>query len=235
MSLIKVMSTQIPFPSYLEQKRQLTQWKKTNSFYREVYSQTTQDVVKRLHNTWEAFRKRGYGFPRFRKYGQYRSFYYPQFKDNPITGSEIKLPKIGMEDIDFTKTAKAMLGKQMLDGGFGQFRQLLKWVGWKRDVYVAEVDHRYTSQICPHCGTHTGKKELSLREHKCPECGYSTTRDRASAMVIKQRGEETIVPVDTGERKLSAECVLLGVNRLGKCNAEMLNCEIEKPALYSQN
>ena len=61
---------------------------------------------------------------------------------------------IFVEDIDFTKTAKAMLGKQMLDGGFGQFRQLLKWVGWKRDVYVAEVDHRYTS--------HMGKKELSV-------------------------------------------------------------------------
>lgn len=52
---------------------------------------------------------------------------------------------IFVEDIDFTKTAKAMLGKHMLDGGFGQFRQLLKWVGWKRDVYVTEVDHRYTS------------------------------------------------------------------------------------------
>ena len=42
--------------------------------------------------------------------------------------------------IDFTKTAKAMLGKYMLDGGFGQFRQLLKWVGWKRDVYVTEYE-----------------------------------------------------------------------------------------------
>ena len=83
-----------------------------------------------------------------------------------------------------------MLGKHMLDGGFGQFRQLLKWVGWKRDVYVASVDHRYTSQICPLCQAHTGKKELSLREHICPECNYSTTRDIASAQIIKQRGEE---------------------------------------------
>ena len=78
------MSSDIPFPNYLEQKRQLTQWKKTNSYRRDVYSQTTQDVVKRMHNTWEAFKLRGYGFPRYRKFGQYCSFYYPQFKDNPI-------------------------------------------------------------------------------------------------------------------------------------------------------
>ena len=359
-----IMSADIPFPNYLEQKRQLTQWKKTNTYFKNVYSQTTQDVVKRMHNTWEAFKRRGYGFPRYKKFGQYRSFYYPQFKDNPINAGasagadrlreaksklsraclsfgksansssrcQIKLPKIGdvvinqhrpipdgfkvkgvrvvsrarntlwyvvvtiqsdieipspvphgraigidiglenflttsdgveikparffrdlqsqlkslqrkasrknktkdlsacsknwekaqikvarlhhkiqnsrknfhfqtahqlcnqaqmifLEDIDFTKTAKAMLGKHMLDGGFGQFRQLLKWVGWKRDVYVAEVDHRYTSQICPSCQTHTGKKDLSIREHICPQCGYSTTRDVASAQVIKQRGE----------------------------------------------
>ena len=343
-----VMSADIPFPNYLEQKRQLTQWKKSNSFLKDVYSQTTQDVVKRMHNTWEAFKRRGYGFPRFKKFGRYRSFYYPQFKENPITGTSIKLPKIGdvtinqhrlipqgfkvkgvrvvsrarntlwyvvvtieldvnvpdvmphgraigvdiglenflttsdglevkparffrdlqgrlkelqrkasrkqkrsknyhkaqikvarlhhqisncrknfhfqtahqlcdqaqmifVEDIDFTKTAKAMLGKHMLDGGFGQFRQLLKWVGWKRDVYVAEVDHRYTSQICPNCQAHTGKKDLSIRVHICQECGYSTTRDIASAQVIKQRGEALIeVPLDGRERKQPTDCDLVG-------------------------
>ena len=119
---------------------------------------------------------------------------------------------IFVEDIDFTKTAKAMLGKHMLDGGFGQFRSLLKWVGWKRDVYVAEVDHRYTSQICPSCQAHTGKKSLSLRVHVCSECGYSTTRDKASAQIIKQRGEAFLeVPLDGGERKQLADSVLPGI------------------------
>lgn len=143
---------------------------------------------------------------------------------------------IFVEDIDFAKTAKAMLGKHMLDGGFGQFRQLLKWVGWKRDVYVAEVDHRYTSQICPNCQAQTGKKNLSVRVHNCPECNYLTTRDKASAMIIKQRGETSIeVPVDGGERKLSATCILQKKERsargesLGKCDAEMPNSNVGKP------
>ncbi len=84
---------------------------------------------------------------------------------------------IFVEDIDFRLSAKGFLGKQMLDGGFGQFRDLLSWVCWKRGKYFAQVDHKYTSQICPECGTHTGKKELSERVHVCPECGYKTSRD----------------------------------------------------------
>jgi putative transposase len=110
---------------------------------------------------------------------------------------------IFVEDIDFRVSAKGFLGKQMLDGGFGQFREILKWVCWKRGKYLGQVDHKYTSQICPNCWTHTGKKELSQRNHYCAECGYETTRDHASARVIQQRGISS-VPVDCGERKLSS-------------------------------
>ena len=39
--------------------------------------------------------QRGFGFPRYKKYGKYQSFLFPQFKDNPIQGNTIKLPKIG--------------------------------------------------------------------------------------------------------------------------------------------
>ncbi len=126
---------------------------------------------------------------------------------------------IFVENINFKMTAKGFLGKQMLDGGFGQFRDLLSWVCWKRGKYFAQVDHKYTSQICPECGTHTGKKELSERVHYCPECGYQTSRDHASGRVILNRGLESvlkdtashIVRLDESERKLSAECVLPGV------------------------
>jgi Putative transposase DNA-binding domain len=50
-----------------------------------------------------------------------------------------------------------MLSKHCVDAAFGQFVTILKWVAWKRDVFVAEVDKNYTSQICPNCGSHTGK------------------------------------------------------------------------------
>ena len=35
-----------------------------------------------------------------RSSGQYRSFYYPQFSNNPITGCHIKLPMIGLTPIN---------------------------------------------------------------------------------------------------------------------------------------
>ncbi len=362
------MPPDIPFPSYLEQKRQLTQWKKDNPWYKEVHSQVTQDVVKRLHNTWSAFFARGFGFPRYKKYGRYQSFLFPQFRENPIKGNIIKLPKIGevvinqhrpipdgfkvkgvrivsrargtiwyavatiqcdinvpdpvpfgrgigidiglesflvtsdnfrveparffrelqsrlkvlqrrasrknkrsqnwekaqlkiarvhhqiantrknfhfqtshalcdqlrssgdsladmvfVEDINFKMTAKGFLGKQMLDGGFGQFRDLLSWVCWKRGKYFAQVDHKYTSQICPECGTHTGKKELGERIHVCDECGYKASRDHASGRVILQRGLNNVVPVDCGERKLPSNGVLSGVLCLDKCRSRNAN------------
>jgi putative transposase len=94
------------------------------------------------------------------------------------------------EDINFKSWAKGMKGKHTLDAAFGQFITILKWVAWKRDVFVAEVDKNYTSQICPNCGYHTGKKLLSQREHNCPECGYKTHRDVAAAQVIRNRGIE---------------------------------------------
>jgi putative transposase len=343
-----IMSPDIPFPSYLEQKRQLTQWKKINPHYKAVHSQVTQDCVKRLHNTWERFKALKVGFPRFKKFGRYQSFLFPQFAKNPIQGNVINLPKIGfveinqhrpipdgfdvkgvrivsrargsiwyavitiqcnvkvpdplpfgrgigidiglesflvtsdnlrieparffrdlqsrlkvlqrrasrkkkgsknwelaqlkvarlhhqisdtrkdfhfqtshqlcdqadmifVEDINFKMTARGFLGKQMLDGGFGQFRDLLSWVCWKRGKYFAQVDHKYTSQICPECDAHTGKKELKERVHHCPECGYKTSRDHASGRVILNRGLESVVPMDCRERKPSAECVLPGI------------------------
>jgi putative transposase len=344
----------IPFPSYLEQKRQLTQWKKTNPWLKAVHSQVTQDCVKRLHNTWEAFKTRKFGFPRFKKYGRYQSFLFPQFKENPINNGKIKLPKIGeveinqhrpipdgfnvkgvrivsrargtiwyavvtigcdvnvpspipfgrgigidiglesflvtsdnfrvepaicfrdlqsrlkvlqrrasrkkkksknweraqlkvarlhhkisnsrknfhyqtshllcdqadmifVEDIDFRVSAKGFLGKQMLDGGFGQFRDLLSWVCWKRGKYFQFVDHKYTSQICPECNTYTGKKELSERVHNCPECGYQTSRDHASGRVILNRGLETINSTDgLSGKEIACQVVLSGVSCLDK-------------------
>ncbi|MEI2582228.1 RNA-guided endonuclease InsQ/TnpB family protein [Scytonema sp. PRP1] len=93
-----------------------------------------------------------------------------------------------VEDIDFRTWAKGMHGLHTLDAGFGQFIEILKWVCWKRGVYFEKVSKDYTSQVCPQCDTHTGKKELKDRIHSCPECGYTTHRDVAAAQVIRNRG-----------------------------------------------
>ncbi|MEG3849470.1 transposase [Microcoleus sp. herbarium19] len=94
-----------------------------------------------------------------------------------------------MEDLDYRILAKSMLGKQMLDAGFGQFRTITKYVCWKRGKFFGAVSARGTSQQCPECGAFV-RKDLSVRVHFCSSCGYTTDRDVASAQVIRNRGIE---------------------------------------------
>ncbi|CCQ63529.1 Transposase [Crocosphaera watsonii WH 0401] len=84
-----------PFPDYYKQKKALTQAKKEYPSLKRVQSQVLQEVIGRLDKAFNFFWKRSFGFPRFKKYGQYRSINFPHFKDNPITGYQIRLPKIG--------------------------------------------------------------------------------------------------------------------------------------------
>jgi putative transposase len=93
-----------------------------------------------------------------------------------------------VEDINFISWQRGMLSKHSADAGFGQFVNVLEWVCFRRDVYFAKVNKNGTSQTCPNCGAHTGKKTLDIRVHQCHECGYTTTRDVAASQEIRNRG-----------------------------------------------
>lgn len=90
-----IIRSDAPLPSYHRQQNNLPKAKKQFPHLGKVHSQALQTTIRRLHDTWEAFQKRGHGFPRFKKFGQLKSFVFPQFKDSPINGNAIKLPKIG--------------------------------------------------------------------------------------------------------------------------------------------
>jgi putative transposase len=92
------------------------------------------------------------------------------------------------EDLNLKAMSRGMLCKHTLDAGFGQFLNILGWVCQKRDVLFLKVDANGTSQTCPNCGVHTGRKELSQRMHECLECSYKTDRDVAAAQIVVQRG-----------------------------------------------
>jgi len=68
---------------------------------------------------------------------------------------------------------------------------ITQYVCWKRGKFFAVVDARGTSQECPECKGEV-KKDLSIRIHDCPHCGYKTDRDVASGQVIRNRGIELI-------------------------------------------
>ena len=317
-----ILPPHLKFPNEIQQLNNLPKAKKEFPRLSEVPSQVLQQTIKQLHRGWEYFQKRGFGFPRYKKYGQMKSLLFPQLKENAVTNLHIKLPKIGaisinlhrpiprgfavkqvqilrkadiwyasislqcdvsipaptpyghpigvdvglekflatsdgvlvkpprffkqlqselkllqrrlsrkqkrsknyekqqikvarlyhqidntrkdfhykqahalcdagdmvfMEDLDYRVSAKGMLGKHMLDAGFGQFRTIVKYVCWKRGKFFAQVDARGTSQQCPECGGEV-KKDLSVRVHNCSHCRYRTDRDVAAGQNIRNRG-----------------------------------------------
>jgi putative transposase len=97
-----------------------------------------------------------------------------------------------VEDINFVSWSKGLFCKQSLDMGLGQFFNILEYICSQTDTYFAQVNKDYTSQTCPNCGTHTGKKDLNVRIHNCSECGYEQDRDVAAAEVIRNRGLDNI-------------------------------------------
>ena len=345
-----IMPADYPFPGYHQQQNNLPKAKKEFPRLKAVPSQVLQTNIRRLHDAWDFFINRGYGFPRFKKYGQTKSILFPQFKTNPLTGWQIKLPKLGLvqinlhrpipegfvikqirilkkakgwyavasiqsnleipdpvphghcigldvgllsycatsdgfvepgrkffkmlyrrlkvlqhrlskkqkrsanydkarkkveamhnhiafkrkdyqfklahklcdladtiflEDIDFRIMAKGFLGKHTIDASFGQFRSILKYVGTRRNVFVAEVDHRGSSQTCPNCRIAV-RKELEERIHSCPECGYETDRDIASAQELCNRGIEMLSTQGLWGKEIGCQVGLSGAFCLDK-------------------
>lgn len=99
-----------------------------------------------------------------------------------------KTGSIFVKELNFKTWAKGMFSKHTLDAAYGEFFRILQWVSWKRAVFFGKINPKGTSQTCPECGMHTGKKELSQRIHFCGYCGYQTDRDVAAAQVVMQRG-----------------------------------------------
>ncbi len=73
------------FPGEVQQLNNLPKAKKEFPRLSEVPSQVLQQAIKQLHRSWEYFQTRGFGFPRFKKFGQFKSLLFPQFKENPVT------------------------------------------------------------------------------------------------------------------------------------------------------
>lgn len=90
-----IIPADAPYPDYYRQKKALTEAKKTNPGLKAVHSQVLQDVIGRVDSAFAAMKQRGYGFPRFKKFGQLKSFLFPQIDNDVITGNQIKLPKLG--------------------------------------------------------------------------------------------------------------------------------------------
>lgn len=97
------------------------------------------------------------------------------------------------------------LAKSILDAGWYQLIQFTESKAAYAGRVVTLVDPRNTSQNCSSCGTKV-KKSLSVRTHKCPECGLVLDRDHNAAINILQKSVRTdcpeFKPVETFSRTL---------------------------------
>lgn len=88
-------------PDWHSQSASLPQLKKDRPWYKDIYSQVLQDCVKRVKLAMARFLagdSKGHrsGRPRFKNRVRYRTLTYPTVPDKNLTGSKIKLPKLGV-------------------------------------------------------------------------------------------------------------------------------------------
>jgi putative transposase len=87
-------------PDFYAQKRDLVNTKALFPEYKAIHSQVLQNCIERVKKTFDRWLKgncngKKSGKPRFKGVGRYRSFTFPQMKQDCIQGKCISLPKIG--------------------------------------------------------------------------------------------------------------------------------------------
>ena len=94
---------------------------------------------------------------------------------------------IAVEDLNMKGLAGGMLAKSFADVGLGDFTQILVNKAECAGREVVKVNPAGTSQRCSSCDT-VVKKELSVRVHQCPVCGFREDRDVNAALNILRLG-----------------------------------------------
>jgi putative transposase len=82
------------------------------------------------------------------------------------------------------------LSRAAYDVGLGMFRTLLGYKSVKDGVEIVAVPPHNTSQECSGCGNIV-LKDLSIRMHKCPDCGLTLDRDVNAALNILELGRSS--------------------------------------------
>jgi len=93
--------------------------------------------------------------------------------------------------------AKTSIAKSVYDVGWSSFRTQLAYKAVKHGAWFEEVDERFTTQVCSHCGAlpdtrPRGIADLGVREWCCSDCGVVHDRDRNAAVNILRRGRATL-------------------------------------------
>ena len=98
-----ILSADAEFPSYARQCKSLTVAKTEFPRLKSVNAQVLQQVIRALEASWESWRLKRSGIPRFKKPNRMRSFVFPQMLKNCITDEGIKLPQLGLVKVRWSR------------------------------------------------------------------------------------------------------------------------------------
>jgi len=117
--------------NYYDQANQLKEIKETNPEYKDVHSQISQDVLKRIDKAFQSFfrriksKKEKAGFPRFQNRHRYNSFTYSQtgfsISDNRLTLSKIGKVKIKVHRVIIGKVKTLTISRDSCGKWFACF------------------------------------------------------------------------------------------------------------------
>lgn len=91
--------------------------------------------------------------------------------------------------------AKTKMAKSVLDAGWSQFRNMLRYKCDSAGVWFEEVNEAFSTVTCSACGSRSGPsglKDLRIREWTCMECGTHHDRDVNAAKNILRRGRSAL-------------------------------------------
>lgn len=94
-----IIPVDTPYPTKGFQEKALTVAKKTNEELKSINAQVLQQVLRKLDTAFEDMKRKGHGFPRFKKFGRMRSFVYPQMLKDPVGQGWVKLPQLGKVEV----------------------------------------------------------------------------------------------------------------------------------------
>nr|WP_238718495.1 transposase [Petrachloros mirabilis] len=98
-----ILPVEAPFPNYPVQAKRLTLAKTEFPRLKTVNAQVLQQVLRKLETSWESWRLKRSGLPRFKKPKRMRSFVFPQMLKNCVTPEGIKLPQLGLVKVRWSR------------------------------------------------------------------------------------------------------------------------------------
>lgn len=104
---------------------------------------------------------------------------------------------IAIEDLNVKSLARGMLAGAVHDVGWGQFTTILASKAESAGRVLVKVNPAGTSQTCSACLGHV-PKDLGVRVHRCPHCGFAEDRDINAALNIQRLGRSHRGEVSSG-------------------------------------